>query len=135
MNDEERVDPLPDATDDEPACITLVSGADDSLVYEAFGADPTQAESLAVDLAGDGPLYVLVEPRANGVLAVEPDGFQGSREVVLCNASMQGGSRACWTTKANTSCPWPRAGESFSDWIRPTSIPSPIRPATMSRAS
>jgi hypothetical protein len=86
----------------EAATVTVVTGTDVAGVLHAFGADPTQPESLqAID--GTSDPWVCVLDVGSAVLAVEYNGFQGANEPVLARASSQGRAASMyWNVNALT---------------------------------
>ncbi|MER7442452.1 DUF6461 domain-containing protein [Micromonospora avicenniae] len=77
------------------ATVTVTTGATVEEVLRAFGADPDRPESIRsieADLyAGDSNFpWVAVLDAGPAILAVEYNGFQGSRESVLRRASARG---------------------------------------------
>lgn len=71
---------------DDAACLTLTEPATVAEVARAFGGDPARARELTLAEAAaeltDGP-WVAVRPVGSWVLAVELNGWQGSRPEVL----------------------------------------------------
>jgi hypothetical protein len=76
--------PLADA-----GCVTAVAGTDADLVLESFGADPEPLAPGEVNWPGESPM-VSVAQADDGVIAMEVNGFQGSREEVLRVVSKHG---------------------------------------------
>jgi hypothetical protein len=70
-------------------CLTLVAGADERAVLEAFGAELDEPLTLH-EVADAMVIAVGVVPCGDGVLAFEINGFQGARTEVLRRASASG---------------------------------------------
>jgi len=99
------------------ATVTVVTGADVADVLRAFGADPTQPESLRG--IGDDLMsrrstdpWVAVLDVGGAVLAVEFNGWQGSTEPVLARASAGGRAASMnWNVNAVTRLSFAEHGE------------------------
>lgn len=76
----------------EAACVTLVAGATARDVLDAFGADTSIALTEEDAFGGGGTHFASVAARqvAGGVVAVELNGFQGSKPDVLVRLSQLG---------------------------------------------
>jgi hypothetical protein len=95
----------------EAATVTVVTGTDIAGVLRAFGADPTQPESIqAVD--GSSDPWVAVLDVGGAVLAVEYNGWQGSNQPVLARASRHGRAASMyWNVNAVTRLSFAEHGE------------------------
>ena len=93
------------------ACITAITGSSTDEVLAAFGADPA-APTLASEQAAFGPeptVATITVP--GGVLAVENNGWQGSRPEVLQPLSSRGRAASIyWNVNALTRISGAEAG-------------------------
>lgn len=90
----------------DAACLTLAEPADVRALVEAFGGDPAQLRELPLADAreefGDVP-WVAVRAVGSWVLAVELNGWQGSRPEVLDRVSAGGRAvSAYWSSDGHT---------------------------------
>jgi hypothetical protein len=91
---------------DDAACLTLTEAATVAEVARAFGGDPGRARELTLDEAAEqlteGP-WIAVRPVGSWVLAVELNGWQGSRPEVLERVSAGGRAvSAYWSVNGQT---------------------------------
>jgi hypothetical protein len=73
------------------ACITFISGRTREQVLEAFGADTSTSYPLDEAYL---PYNVAVLPYGEGWIAIEVNGFEGSRQEVLLELARDGGAAA-----------------------------------------
>lgn len=69
--------------DDDAACVTVITGASLPEVFAAFGIAPGTQPRPYLELAEESHPYVALFERAGAVIAVEDNGLQGIRKVVL----------------------------------------------------
>ncbi|SHN43759.1 DUF6461 domain-containing protein [Cryptosporangium aurantiacum] len=100
------------------ATVTVTTGATVDEVLRAFGADPTRPEPMA--LLQHVADWVAVLDVGDAILAVEFNGYLGSREPILCAASAQGRAASMfWNVNAVTRLSFAEHGEllaGFEPW-------------------
>jgi Family of unknown function (DUF6461) len=103
---------LRDSNLQDAATVTVVTGSSPAQVVAAFGGDP--ARPVPVDealLTGLDP-WVTVLAVDGAVVAVEPNGWQGSHDRVLRAASARGRAASMyWNADALTNLAFARGGE------------------------
>ena len=111
----------------EGSCITVVSNASVDVVLAALGGDPGRAQVRMLDALEEEEAVVALAQRDGAVLAVEPNGLEGSREVVLRQASAQGRAGSMfWTPDGLTTLSLAESGEVlFSADIAEDQAPDP----------
>lgn len=97
----------------DAACLTLVECDDIEKVAHAFGAEPGHKMSILVDWAELGHEHkLLLRHLGDWTLAIEVDGFQGSRPEVLRRTSLVGKTvSAYWTVDLDTRLSYAEDGE------------------------
>lgn len=79
----------------EAGCVTVTVGADTDAVAAAFGMDREQRANPADNIVDVGALTPAAAP--SSVVVIEDNGYEGSREVVLKQASRAGkAASVCW---------------------------------------
>jgi hypothetical protein len=99
----------------DAACLTLTEPATADAVARAFGGDPAQVRELRLDEAAEelaeGP-WVALRPVGTWILAVELNGWQGSRPEVLERVSAGGRAvSAYWNVNGQTQFSYAAAGQ------------------------
>ncbi|MFC0531734.1 DUF6461 domain-containing protein [Phytohabitans kaempferiae] len=121
----------------EAATVTVVTGAPVGQVLEAFGADPARPEpmrDIAADLAARGSIdpWVAVLDTGAAVVAVEYNGFQGSSEPVLRQASARGRAASLyWSVDADRRLSFAEDGQMLAAFEPPAAgdLPSTVAAA------
>ncbi len=87
------------------ACITFISGRTREQVLEAFGADTSTGDTVTEDDLWALP-NVAVAPYGDGWIAIEVNGFEGSRHEVLRELGRDGGAAASLYWNDNVGQTW-----------------------------
>ncbi len=102
----------------DAACLTLTEPATVDAVARAFGGDPAQRRELRLDEAAEelseAP-WVALRPMGSWILAVELNGWQGSRPEILERVSAGGRAvSAYWNVNGQTQFSYAAAGQLLS---------------------
>jgi hypothetical protein len=102
---------LRDSVLSEAATVTVVTGSTVEQVITAFGGDPARPVPVTDDLMWSTTPWVSVRPVDGAVVAVEVNGWQGSRDEVLRAASAHGRAASMhWNVDALTNLAFARDG-------------------------
>ncbi|MCO1654836.1 DUF6461 domain-containing protein [Pseudonocardia humida] len=103
---------LRDSTLGSAATVTVVTGSSAEQVVAAFGGDPGRPVPMGQDLGAELEPWVAVLPVDGAVIAVEPNGWQGTHDEVLRAASANGRAASMyWSGDGLTNLAFARGGE------------------------
>lgn len=104
----------------EAVCLTYATGCAEDAIIRAFGGDPSTAEDATIAEAqawamsfhySEVPCFALIGDFGDWWIAVEPNGFQGSRPEVLRGASAAGRALSVyWNVNADNAFNYAVAG-------------------------
>jgi hypothetical protein len=103
--------------DNQAICVAVVAGRTEDEVIDGYGGDPAAAVPARLETAGDvaelGDSVLLVTTVGDRVLAVEDNGFEGSRPEVLRELTGAGGTAASvfWNVNSVSRVGLAEAGE------------------------